>query len=251
MNPPVIIGDATLYLADCMAVLPLLVQRGGVDAVVTDPPYLLNNANGSKGIYNRPSANAHPKLIGIEDGFDFDSFWAAASIVCKPFNAFVFCSNLQIPVMMQRGVDRGMMTTLLVWNKYNSIPFVNGTWRQDAEFVIHFKETGATFQGNTDTKSKVVSIPINASQYGHPTEKPIELIKRYVSICSNRDDIILDPFMGSGTTGVACVNLGRKFIGIEIEPKYFDIACERIENAQRQQPMFEPERPKQEQEALL
>jgi len=245
---PVIIGDATLYLGDCMDVLPTL---GRFDLVLTDPPYLLSNVGGHKGIYNDDSSNANKKLCGIQDGFDFDRFWAVISVMCKPFNAFIFCSNRQIPMMMQRGFDCGLMTTLLVWNKYNSIPFINGTWRQDAEFVIHFKEYGATFQGNTDTKSKVVSIPINASQYGHPTEKPIELIKRYVSICSNRGDTILDPFAGSGTTGVAAIQLGRKFTGIEREPKYFDIACKRIEQAYAQGQLFAPEQPKQIQEVLI
>lgn len=71
----------------------------------------------------------------------------------------------------------------------------------------------------------------------HPTTKPIELM-RWCADWMGNPDVVLDPFMGSGTTGVACMNLGRKFIGIEIEPKYFDIACERIENAQRQARMF-------------
>ena len=71
----------------------------------------------------------------------------------------------------------------------------------------------------------------------HPTQKPIALMKWCIEQCGDAP-VILDPFMGSGTTGVACMNLGRKFIGIEIEPKYFDIACERIENAQRQERLF-------------
>jgi adenine-specific DNA-methyltransferase len=72
----------------------------------------------------------------------------------------------------------------------------------------------------------------------HPTQKPCKLISHIVKVSSRHGQTILDPFMGSGTTGVACANLGRKFIGIEIEPQYFDIACERIENAQRQQRLF-------------
>ena len=72
----------------------------------------------------------------------------------------------------------------------------------------------------------------------HPTEKPVGLMKWCIEQLPADCSTIFDPFMGSGTTGVACMNLGRKFIGIEIEPKYFEIACERIENAQRQQRMF-------------
>jgi len=80
--------------------------------------------------------------------------------------------------------------------------------------------------------------PSGSSSDRHPTEKPVQLMIELVEIASQRGAIILDPFMGSGTTGVACMNLGRKFIGIEIEPKYFDIACRRIEDAQRQGRMF-------------
>ena len=77
----------------------------------------------------------------------------------------------------------------------------------------------------------------NAERVGHPTQKPLKVMRWCIAQAGN-PKTTLDPFMGSGTTGVACMNLGRKFIGIEIEPKYFDIACERIENAQRQARMF-------------
>lgn len=69
----------------------------------------------------------------------------------------------------------------------------------------------------------------------HPNEKPVELCEHFIDLTTNAGELVLDPFMGSGTTGVACMNLGRKFIGIEIERKYFDIGCRRIEDAQRQQ----------------
>jgi len=85
----------------------------------------------------------------------------------------------------------------------------------------------------------------------HPTPKPVDLMGRIIRNSSDRDDVVLDPFMGSGTTGVACVKLGRKFIGIEIDRKYFDIACRRIEEAYAQPDMFvEAEKPKAEQIAL-
>ena len=82
----------------------------------------------------------------------------------------------------------------------------------------------------------------------HPTQKPVGVMKWCLDQLPDEVEIVLDPFMGSGTTGVACAHLGRKFIGIEIEPKYFDIACRRIEEAQRQGQLFsetEPARPEQ------
>ena len=84
----------------------------------------------------------------------------------------------------------------------------------------------------------------------HPTQKPLEVMKWVIDLCPAAQTI-LDPFMGSGTTGVATIQLGRKFIGIEREPKYFDIAVERITNAQRQEKLFAPEPIKQVQEALI
>jgi DNA modification methylase len=85
----------------------------------------------------------------------------------------------------------------------------------------------------------------------HPTQKPVELMRWCIEMCKNQPDTILDPFMGSGTTGVAAIQLGRKFIGIEREPKYFDIACQRIEQAVAQGQLFAPERSKQVQDALI
>ena len=87
----------------------------------------------------------------------------------------------------------------------------------------------------------------------HPNEKPVKIVEQIVDAHSNADDLILDPFMGSGTTGVACARLGRRFIGVEIEEKYFDIACRRIEQAQRQADLFvaQPDAPKATQEAFL
>lgn len=90
------------------------------------------------------------------------------------------------------------------------------------------------------------------NSYGeHPTQKPLPLMTELVRLFSNKDQTILDPFMGSGTTGVACAKLGRKFIGIEIEPKYFDISCKRIEQAYAQGDMFIEPPKKAKQESML
>ena len=154
------------------------------------------------------------------------------------FNMFMFCSNEQVSKLMQWGEKKGYVTTLLVWHKYNSLPFANCVWWSDTEFIIHIREKSATFQGNSDLKSKVFRHPIVKSRWGHPTEKPIQLISRYIRIGSNEGDTILDPFMGSGTTGVAALRLNRKFIGIEINNEYFKSAKERIEIEQRQESLF-------------
>lgn len=91
---------------------------------------------------------------------------------------------------------------------------------------------------------------MNVGRYGgHPTEKPVPLMADLVSLYTNPGDLVLDPFMGSGTTGVACLKLGRRFVGIERDPKFFDLACERIEQAAAQPDLFTPQ-PKARQESL-
>lgn len=132
---------------------------------------------------------------------------------------------------------KGRNTTLLVWHKTNAVPFANGVWRGDIEYVVHARDSGATFLGDAREKKKVSHYPI-VSDLSHPTVKPLELIKKYIKICSKPGDIILDPYMGAGTTGIACAKMGRRFIGCEINPVYFDIACRRIEEVYKQGEMF-------------
>lgn len=235
MTEPVIIGNATLYLGDCRYVLPTLDK---VDAVVMDPPYELSSSGPGKSHFgmslSKFDGNDYKKIV---DGFDEEFIFSQLKVLCAPYNVFCFCSNKQISRIMARHEAWGLSTTLCVWHKVNAAPFANGVWRGDIEYVVHAKEKGATFNGGANEKKKVKEHPI-VQDSSHPTVKPLPLVKSYVGICSNAGSSILDPFMGSGTTGVAAVQMGRKFIGIEREPKYFDIACKRIEDAQRQGDMF-------------
>lgn len=224
-------SDAKLILGDCLEIMRDMPAQS-VDAVITDPPYLLNNAGGHKGYLKR--SNKVHKIRHLENGFDIAVSVAEWERLCKPLHAFVFCSNAQISSLMTEGERRGYITNLLVWHKFNAIPAINGTWKPDAEFVVHYRQPRATFQGDERLKSKVAVIPINVSNYGHPTEKPLALIEKYIKVCTNEGDTVLDPFMGSGTTGVACARLNRNFIGIEINPQYFEIAQRRIADAQAQ-----------------
>lgn len=172
----------------------------------------------------------------IVSGFDI-SLFELMEKVCSPFNMFCFCSNKQISKIMAYHEAKGRSTTLLVWNKINSVPFANGVWRGDIEYIVHAKDAGATFLGNAEEKKKVSEFS-TVRDFEHPTVKPLELIKKYVKICSVVGQTILDPFMGSGTTLVACAKMGRSGMGIEIEQKYFDIACKRIEEVYKQPDFF-------------
>ena len=205
-----VIGDATLILGDCRDILPTLPR---VDAVVTDPPYGTGCApRGGKAAGTLDLASA-PSLPW--DAFDLG--WVDA-IGTLP--AGVFCHHSTIgPLAHRLGSD-----ATLIYVKSNPSPFGCSyepcVARGFDKRPPHHVEAYNAFNGQE-----------------HPTQKPIEVMEFVVAKAPGQT--ILDPFMGSGTTGVACIKLGRKFIGIEIEPKYFDIACRRIEEAWMQPRLFE------------
>lgn len=221
------IGDATLYLGDCMDILPTLDK---VDAVITDPPYGINE--------NSKKVASRGKLAAPKDYGDFD--WDKA----PP-------SDQLIELIRTKGQHQaffgGNYFTLpptscwLVWDKLNGdndfadceLAWTN--WHK-AVRRLQWRWNGMIRQGNEE-------------RY-HPTQKPLEVMKWVITLCP-KSETILDPFMGSGTTGVAAIQMGRKFIGIEREPKYFDIACKRIEQAVSQPRLFEDVRPMQEQTSLI
>ena len=230
-----VIGRAVLVQGDCRDVLPVLPK---VDAVVTDPPYVLSDSGPGESHFgmslNKFDGDEYKAIV---NGFDVDRVFGALESICQPFNLFCFCSNKQISSIMAYHEAKGRSTTLLVWHKVNAAPFANGVWRGDIEYCVHAKDSGAVFIGNAQEKKKVSEYPL-VQDNTHPTVKPLPLMRKYVGICSHTDQTILDPFMGSGTTGVAAVQMGRDFIGVEREPKYFDIACKRIDDAQRQGDLF-------------
>lgn len=216
---PVIIGDATLYLGDCMDILPTLDK---VDAVITDPPFgvgnfvqISGNVRGEKVTWNesRPSAEFFQLL---KEKSTHRVIWGA-----NYFNCFEGAGGL-------------------VWVKNQPMPNMSKA------------EMASTSWGN---KVELISLTwtnyVNTKESTHPCERPVGLYKWCIEQVPKQPQTILDPFMGSGTTGVAAIQLGRKFIGIEREPKYFDIACKRIEQAAAQGQLFEPAPVKQHQETFL
>jgi hypothetical protein len=226
------IGRATLYLGRCEDVLPTL---GAVDAVVMDPPYVLSEAGPGDSHFgmslNKFDSDDYKRIVS---GFDLAIFDA---LPCSPLNLFCFCSNKQVSQIMAYHEERGRATTLCVWHKTNAAPFANGVWRGDIEYCVHVRESGAVFVGNASEKKKVWEHPL-VQDGEHPTVKPLPIIKKQIAICSNKEQVILDPFMGSGTSGVAACSMERNYIGVECELKYFDLACRRIEQAHKQGDFF-------------
>ena len=214
------IGDATLYLGDCRDVLPLL---SGVDALVTDPPYAVG--------FTGKTENDGRKSTGAYASFNDDDPEYILERV-----------RLALSIATRAAITPGsrIMRDYPPWQDMG-VFFVGGgvglgRWGFCCAHPIIYYGTRPKRLGMWPT-SYEDGRPM-PSATGHPTAKPIEWMTRLVNLASVPDELVLDPFMGSGTTGVACARLGRRFIGIEIEPRYFDIACRRIEQAYRQPDLF-------------
>lgn len=225
MSDIVKIGDATLYHGDCLEILPTLDK---VDAVVTDPPYGIGFESAAK----RGSAPSSKQGSGGCYGTD----WGPIIGDDKPFDPAPFLTFEKVIMWGAHCYASRLPDSFgwLVWDKKRG-----GTI--SAKFNASSSDMAWTnFLGHTKTFSHLWDGLRRDSQIGvhlHPTEKPVALMEWCLTHIPDAN-AILDPFMGSGPTGVACANLQRKFIGIEIERKYFDIACERIEAAYAQGRLF-------------
>jgi site-specific DNA-methyltransferase (adenine-specific) len=224
------IGDAILHLGDCKEILPTL---GRVDAVVSDPPYGIGYVSGpiSRNSISTTRKRFSVGIVGDDAPFD-PSPWLALGQCC-------FTGAHHFAQQLPGG-------SFHVWNKrvgYTPLDQADGDliWVSGEKRALRIVDL--LWRG-------ICRSTENTSPIEHPTQKPIALMEWCLGQIPDAATI-LDPFMGSGTTGVACVNLGRKFIGIEIEPKYFDIACRRIEEAYKQPRLFAEPAPKPQQVELL
>jgi site-specific DNA-methyltransferase (adenine-specific) len=233
-----IIGRHTLYLGDCLEILP---EIGEVDAVVTDPPYSSGGFTESakklsNGMGNRSETRKREGWFYGDSMTTAGISWLLRNVLIQSHKklphggtAAIFTDWRMIthlaPVLESA---RLRFQNLIVWNK-DALGIGTGFRAQHEMIMLFAKGTPNYFNlshGNVLTVKKVPS-----SQRQHCTEKPVELFYPLLTVLSPEGGTILDPFMGSGTTGVACENTGRRFIGIEIEEKYFDIACRRVDQA--------------------
>ena len=201
------------------------------DLVLTDPPYEISNSNCGEEFLSTHKFRSD-KLKKISDGFNVDLFLNEFLRISKKCNMFIFCSNAQVSSIMKWGESRYFYTTCLVWDKPNPVPFCNGTWLNDIEFTIHIREKGAHFEGGMSLKKKVTKLPTNPSKFGHPTEKPLKIIEKFLQIGADKHHKVFDPFIGSGTTAIACKSLGLDWCGCELEEDYVAIANKRLEQVQ-------------------
>lgn len=217
---------------DAMELIPQI-PDGSIDLVVTDPEYdldLHSRSGRSTGVYAfRDRPNVYNKIAEGQRGIDVAAFLEVLVPKMEKFQGYFWCSCKQIRLYMNWAFEQGFYFEQLVWGKNNPPPFNKNSLLPDLEYCVLIRESRAPwYTGESrDTYSKFY---LSARQKinGHPTPKPEELMSRHIRVSSKPGDVILDPFVGSGTTAVVCKKLGRNFVAFEINPKYCEEAEQRL-----------------------
>ena len=224
MNNPTVIGKATLYNADCRDVLPAI---QGFDVIISDPPYGIGFSY--DGEYRDIGGDAYMQLLHIFKShksiilqYPEETMRYLVPMLGVPEDCVAWCYNANTQRQFR------------LWNFFNikpdfnayKVPPKNPTDKRVSNLVRSYD----WFDDLQQVKN------VSEEKTDHPCQIPVKVMERIIAL--SQADNILDPFMGSGSTAIACINLGKNFIGIEKEEKYFNIACERIFKAQQQERLF-------------
>lgn len=217
-------GGYNLHKGDCIPLIENM-PNDSVDVTLTDIPYGEINRK-DNGLRNLNKSNADITT------FELDKFLNELYRITSG-TIIIFCGQHQLSEIKnffqdKQDLHKGTVRQI-IWKKTNPSP-MNGKniYLSGIENAIWFKKRGATF--NANCKNTVFEYPCGRNKL-HPTQKNLKLIEELIVDNSNEQDIIFDPCMGSGTTGIACINTNRRFLGVEIDENYFDIAQQRIESA--------------------
>ncbi len=243
------IGDATLYLGDCRDILPTLT---GCDVLITDPPYKvtsggLGELEGGFGGWIKDSYDNKGSIVACD--LDWPDWLGLIPAALKAdAQAYIFSNDRNLQAARAAAEAAGLkFHRLLTWDKRAALP--NRWYQQTCEFVL-FMRQGKAFMIN-DPSSKALQSIFQRDESAHPTEKPVSLCQLYVENSTQPGGLVLDPFVGSGTTGVAALRAGRRFVGIELTTQWFDVACRRLDAALNEPRLFDEPAPKAKQEAFL
>lgn len=232
-------NNIKLFHGDAYKIISELIKENiKVDHIITDPPYNISKENNFHTL-KKPRAGVD---FGEWDKGEFDLYsWIPqyCKLLNKNGSIIIFCSYKFISYIVDvlESADSGMVVKdVLVWQKSNPMPRnINRRYVQDLEFAIWAVKKNSKWIFNKKEDSpymrSVFNYPLVAGKErtGHPTQKSLRLMEDIISIHTNEEDLILDPFMGSGTTGAAAINLNRKFIGIELDDEFFKISSTRLQ----------------------
>lgn len=213
-----------LYNGDCLEIMDRLIDEGvKVDCILTDPPYGMN----FKSNYRKEKYNS----IVNDDNLDFikNYFSKCYTLLKEDTHIYCFCSWHNIDKFKMEFEKYFKLKNIIVWEKNNtSMGDLKGSYAPKHEFIL-YGHKGRRLRNGFRYADIIKANRTNNKL--HPTQKPVDLLEIFIKQSTDKNDVVFDGFMGSGTTGVACMNTNRKFIGIELDNNYFDIASKRIEEA--------------------
>lgn len=221
-----------IYNEDCVQGMKKLPDNS-IDLVIIDPPYQIV-AGGGGGAFGADKRDYHKAVKTLSDGITNNVLDELVRVL-KKINIYIWCNKNQLKQYINYFEEKGCTTDLLTWHKTNPVPTCNNKYLSDTEYILYFRQGGVPMYGSYETKKKYYVTPTNKEdkqKYKHPTIKPLSIIENLIVNSSKENDIVLDCFMGSGTTPVACVNTHRHYIGYEIDDNYFDIACQRLDEVE-------------------
>lgn len=220
-------------MMDCLQGLRLIPDKS-IDLIVTDPPYQIDGIHEYKGNdLGKRLINYQGKLMddNLVSGFDtaiLDEMYR----VMKVPNIYIWCNIAQVPMYIKYFViEKACKMDILIWHKTNPMPCCNNKWLTDKEYCLYFRKGGYCNPSGYAEAKTVWHLPTNVKDkklYGHPTIKPLPIIENIIRNSSKEGDVVLDAFMGSGTTAVACIKNNRKYLGFENNEVYYEVAQNRI-----------------------
>ena len=230
-----------LMQGDCLELMKDI-PDGSVDLIITDPPYLHVKGGMKSKKYNVGTWNADSKMVtNMSDFGEVEIFNFLDTVIpkMKKANMYIFCSKLQLVSYFKYiSMNKKLKYDLLVWDKVKYSMKSSKFYTSDIEYIVRIYQAGVSLRKVLNEDGTKSDIKHYMKRQSHPqprgehgTMKPVNLMENFIRVASDECDVVLDPFMGSGTTGVACKNLNRNFIGMERDEDYFNIAKERMESS--------------------
>ena len=228
-----------IYCMDCLEGMSKI-ESGTVSLVIADPPYELQQHGEKAGsAFGQKGRDYHQGIDHLQTGVS-DLVLYEMLRVCKHPNMYVFCSKDQLPQLFNFALQNKLSYDLLTWHKTNPVPTCNNKYLSDTEYIM-FMRKGANIYGTYESKRKYFVTPTNTEDkraWGHPTPKPVNIIRTLIENSTLEGDLVLDPFMGSGTTAIAAIRSNRHYIGFELSEEYHKICQKRINVEAQQQSLF-------------
>ena len=221
-----------IYNMDCLEGMQRIPDKS-IDLIVTDPPYKFENKGG--GFYADNNSTKRVYLDSLRNinctEFEPMPFLNVVKPKMKKFYGYFFCNKFLIEEYIKFARENRYNFDVLVMAKSNPIPSYNNHHLSDLEYIIMIRDKGTYFSKHKDIDDYRKFYMTNCKKGIHPSEKPVNLIERFIKVSAKEGDIVLDPFVGSGTTAIACINTNRNYIGFELDKHYCEIANERIQKA--------------------